>query len=150
MLTAILFDEAQIAPSSKRLLSASTFFYTGMFIYVVSFFLPAVDPIVDIPGWASALSALAALGNHEFWSYLAFCGGLINPLVIVYIVLRIRDRAPRVRIGLASAILLFIPLTWLSLVSMKYRIEIGHVAWIAGLLLMISWTDFQRRSPAKI
>jgi hypothetical protein len=24
---------------------------------------------------------------------------------------------------------------------MRYRIEIGHIAWISGLLLMISWSD---------
>ncbi len=74
-------------------------------------------------------------------SALAFFGGLINPIAIAYVVLRILGRAPDVRSGLATTILFFIPITWLSLAFMSYRIEIGHIAWISGLVLMISWSD---------
>jgi hypothetical protein len=50
--------------------------------------------------------------DEKGMALLAFFGGLINPIAIVYIVLRILRRTIKVRTGLAIAILLFIPLTW--------------------------------------
>lgn len=83
-------------------------------------------------------------------SALFFFGGLINPIAIVYISLRILDRAPRVRSGLATAILLLIALTWLSLALMQYRIRIGHIAWITGLFLMIAWSDLRFPGSSRV
>ncbi len=79
-------------------------------------------------------------------SSLAFFGGLINPIAIAYVVLRIRNRAPKTRIAFESTILLCIPVTWLSLAIMHFRIGVGHVAWVTGLLLMVSWKDFSLRN----
>jgi hypothetical protein len=135
-------------PLIKRFLTTSTLFGIGIGIYVVSFFLPSVDPysLGNIPGWICAVVAFSTLGL----SSLAFLGGLINPIAIAYVVLRIRNRAPRVRTALEGTILLCIPLTWLSLVSLHCRIAVGHIAWITGILLMISWKDFslQKRLAA--
>jgi hypothetical protein len=120
-------------------------FWLGIAIYVLSFFLPSVNPysLGPFPGWACAWVAFFTLGERSAES-LAFFGALINPIAIAYVVLHIRNRAPRVRVGLALAILLFIPLTWVSLVVMRFPVEIGHVAWIVGLLLMMPWADFRR------
>ena len=96
-----------------------------------------------LPGWACAWLSFAAIGDGISWSALGFFGALINPIAIAYVVLRVRDRAPHFRSGLATAILLFIPLTWLSLAFAQYKIEIGHIAWITGLLLIISWSDLR-------
>jgi len=140
----------QIESSSTRVkksLLERILFYTGIVIYAGSFFLPAVNADVGGPllGWACAWLAFFTLHEIDL-SSLAFFGAWINPIAIVYLVLRILNRVPRVRIGLAAAILIFIPLTWLALFKIHYTIRVGHVAWIAGLLLMISWTDFRRSS----
>jgi len=136
-----------------RLLSALIFFRLGIAIYVLSFLLPAVNPysLGSFPGWSCAWLAFFTLGERSAGS-LAFFGALINPIAIACAVLRIRGRAPRVRIGFAIAILLFIPLTWAAMVSMRFAVEIGHVAWIAGLLLMTPWTDFRHLAtrPAQV
>lgn len=89
--------------------------------------------------------AFFGLNNKEV-NGLAVFGGLINPIAIVYIVMRILDRAPQGRFLLAGAILAFIPLTWLSLIMMHLGVLIGHVTWIAGLLLIIDWKDFRSSS----
>lgn len=149
ILTPMSPDGFQVGAHSPRLTKFQTnsaFFYLGIGLYVASFFLPAVDPsnFVVLPGWACAWFSLFALEDGRTMSALFFFSGLINPIAIVYILLRILGRAPRVRSGLASAVLLFAALTWLSLVFMQYRIKIGHFAWISGLLLMISWMDIPR------
>ena len=124
-------------------------FYTGLALYVISFFLPAVaDNTGGLPGWFCAWFAFAALHGVNQVSPVAIFGGLINPVAVVYVVLRILGRARRLRIASAIAILIFIPLTWLSLIFMQLGVRIGHVLWIAGLLLMISWKDLGS-SPAK-
>jgi hypothetical protein len=141
-------DEAQVGPTStnvRRFLTSATVLYFGIAIYVLSFFLPAVNPydLGGIPGWACAWLSFGSIGEGVSWSALGFFGALINPIAITYVVLRIRNRAPHFRSVLATAILLFIPLTWLSLAFAQYKIEAGHIAWIAGLLSMISWSDLR-------
>lgn len=141
-------DGTQVGSASlnvNRFLTRGIFLYVGIASYVLSFVLPAVNPydLGGLPGWACAWLSFAAIGDGVSWSALGFFGGLINPIAIAYVVLRIRNRAPHFRSGLATAILLFIPLTWLSLAFVQYRIEIGHFAWIAGLLFMISWSDLR-------
>lgn len=72
---------------------------------------------------------------------LSAFAGLINPIAIAYAVLRIRDRAARARRFLMISVLICIPITWLSLYIFCDAGDlcpyVGHVAWIAGLLLMI-------------
>jgi hypothetical protein len=124
-------------------------FRIGLVIFVVSFFLPALtDAAGPLVGWGCALLAFFGLGNENV-NFLAVFGGLINPLAVAYIILRIRDRAPLARWFLGIGILAFIPLTWLSLFVMHLRIQIGHIGWIAGLFLIIDWDDLRpsRRSP---
>jgi len=141
-------DETQVglpALSASRFLASNALFYVGIGIFVVSFLLPAVNlnGLGDLDGFACAWLSLFALQDGMSVSALTFFGGLINPIAIPYVALRILGRAPRVRSALATTILFSIPITWLSLALTSYRIEMGHIAWITGLLLMISWSDFR-------
>jgi hypothetical protein len=68
---------------------------------------------------------------------VVFFGGLVNPLAIFYIVLRLLNRAPGTRKTVAIAILMCIPITWLFLSRMAFTIHVGHIAWIVGLLFMV-------------
>src|ERR1700722_674853 len=134
---------------ASRFLTSDTLFYVGIGIFIVSFLLPAVNlnGLGNFDGFACAWLSLFALQAGMSVSALAFFGGLINPIVIAYVLLRILGRAPSVRKGLAATILFFIPITWLSLAFMSYRIEVGHVAWILGIFFMISWSDLSYYSP---
>jgi hypothetical protein len=113
-------------------------FYFGLVLYLVSFLLPAVT-LAGIPmfGWACAWLSLWMWAARENSSILVIFGGLINPLVIALVVLRLRNRAPRLRFTLSNAVLFCIPFTWLCLLNLKMGVRFGHLVWIAGLLLMI-------------
>jgi hypothetical protein len=116
---------------------ASLFLYIGLTIYVASFAMPAID--IDGKAWEGWIVAWFALApwNTPGASPLAFFGGLINPLMIAYVYLRLLKVAPKIRRYLAVTILVCIPLTWLSLAQMHYGVNVGHVAWIVGILLIL-------------
>jgi hypothetical protein len=105
-----------------------------------------VDPYIlgDIAGWACVWTAFFAPWEKPE-SPLAFFGALISSITIAYVVLRISDRALKVRVALENAVLLCIPLAWPSLVSRHFKIWVGHIAWITGILLMISWKGLSLR-----
>ena len=140
-------DPSPTGPSSgtRKFLARWTIFDLGIGLYVVSFFLPAVDGFEKLSGAACAIMSVFALRGDNGISELAFAGFLINPLTITYIVLRIVDRAPKARTYLAAVILMCLPYTWLSLVMMHMRIRIGHLVWVAALFLVIDWTGFRKR-----
>jgi hypothetical protein len=118
----------------------TTAFYVGLALYALSFLLPAVNNgFQNIPGWVCAgFSAPLALGVG---ATPLFFLGFLNPLAIIYAGLRLYDRAVRVRIALVIAIMICILLTWVFLLILQFGIRIGHIAWIAGLLLIIDWKD---------
>ena len=136
--------------------SGSVIFYIGLGLYVLSFFLPVFRDKVgskEISGWRCALGALYVWGmdlgpNTIPWlnaGYrLAGFGGLVNPLAIVYVFLRIFGVAVTARRVLAAGVLICIALTWLSLSILCAEDALcpylGHAAWVGGLLLMISDT----------
>jgi hypothetical protein len=122
---------------STRAARASLFLYIGLTIYVASFVMPAID--IDGKAWEGWIVAWFALAPWQTQgaSPLAFFGGLINPLMIAYVYLRLSNVAAKVRRFLALAILVCIPLTWLSLAQMHYGVNFGHIAWIAGILLIL-------------
>jgi|SRR5208337_2970107 len=131
-------------------------FYTGLGLYLLSFFLPVFRDTLgskSISGWRCAYAALFLwvidLGPNtmpwlNFGYRLAGFGGLINPIAIVYALLHILDRGGTVRRVLATALLICIALTWFSLAILCAEDAlcpyVGHAVWIAGLLLMISDT----------
>jgi hypothetical protein len=114
----------------------------GAAIYATSFTLPAVAigyyGSDYLRGWECARIALTAFRNsREPSSLILFACGLINPLTLAYLALRMLGKGPRVRRALAIAALSFIPLSW-YVIADGLRIEIGHVAWVVGLLLMMA------------
>jgi len=127
-------------------LLASKGFYVGFGLYLLSFALPAVLWVGGpLPGWTCAWMSLWVwnLRNQPSelplfaGSVLALFGGLINPLVILYVILRGRNKAPKLRSSLSNTILFCIPFTWLCLLVLKMEVRVGHIVWIVGLLLMI-------------
>jgi hypothetical protein len=128
---------------------ASRGFQVGFLLYLLSFFLPAVLWATGpMPGWLCAWMSLLVwategLRDQSFvvpmfaGSVLGFFGGLINPLAILYAVLRGRDAAVKLRTSLCTTILWCIPFSWLCMLVLKMQVRVGHIAWIAGLLLMV-------------
>lgn len=138
-------------------------FFTGLALYVLSFFLPVFKDTVgskSISGWRCACAALFLwvidLGPNTIPGLnvgyrLGGFGGIVNPIAVAYIVLRILDLARRTQRVLAALILLCILLTWTSLVILCLQDAdcpgLGHAVWVAGLLLMISapfWESFRQ------
>jgi hypothetical protein len=138
-------------------------FFTGLALYVLSFFLPVFKDRVgskSISGWRCAYAALflwvVDLGPNTIpWLKVGYrlggFGGIVNPIALAYIALCILDLARRMQRVLAALILLCILLTWASLVILCLQDAdcpgLGHAVWVAGLLLMISapfWKSFRQ------
>jgi hypothetical protein len=154
--------------ANRRALIAKLF-YVGVALYVISFFLTGMGNGNDVhSGWNCALVALFAWALPQGTNMdpriaigmrLSGFGGLINPLAIVYAVLRYGalrygDAAPRVRRALAITVLACIPLTWLALYFICTGVagdcpRIGHAVWIAGLLSMVLGEFLPIRPPSE-
>jgi hypothetical protein len=119
--------------------------WLGVMVYLASFFLPAVDvpdyPNTEpVPGWLCAWTALSPPFNPKAWNVsglLLLASGLINPLVLTYFGLWFWRGGRKLRRRIAIIALAFIPPTWIFLATQRTAVHIGHVAWIAGLLLML-------------
>jgi len=124
--------------SSRSTFLASRVFYVGFGLYLLSFFLPAVT-LAGMPmaGWTCALESLWMWAVPDHSSILIIFGGVINPLAITCAILRSSDKHKTLRLWFSIAILFCIPFTWLCLLTLKMGFLLGHVVWIAGLLLMI-------------
>ena len=104
-------------------------FYLGLGLYIASFFLVAVG---DARGYSCALLTLSFYRSlfHE----LIFYPGLINPLMIGFVVVKMLNEAPRLRRCLAIAALLLLIPTWLVIADMKIRL--GCAMWVVSLPLI--------------
>src|ERR1035437_9507507 len=127
----------EVSPPRSRTIQISL--VLGIAIYVASFFLPAVNDAgsgslrgTTMPGWICAEIALVS------WKEIIFLSGLINPLILIYVVLRGTNRLNRVQTYTVVAILACIAVTWIELVRRRFHMEVGHVMWIAGLLLIMA------------
>ncbi|MGO9257897.1 MAG: hypothetical protein ACLQU1_16530 [Bryobacteraceae bacterium] len=114
----------------------------GAMVYAISFALPAVGVTAygssTVSGWDCALVALTfVIGPNASFSFPLFASGLINPMTLAYLVLRVLGKGSRVRRALAIATLSFVPLSW-YVIAHQLRVEIGHLAWVAGLLMMMA------------
>jgi len=141
-----------LRPSSKivglfRLLAVLTF--------LVSFFLPAIQlgesgsTVRESPtvGWVCAEFAtvmavaapLTAIREHAGLDARAFLfpmSGLVNPLVIVYLILCIWRRFVRARLVVAAAIMTCFGATWLLFAKTQTVPLIGHFLWVAGAVAL--------------
>jgi hypothetical protein len=120
--------------------------WSGLGLYVISFFLPAVWSDGGYhPGWVCALMALfvwkddfpGATARYNLGVKLSIFGGLINLLAVAYFLLRIFGQTPRTQRAAAWTILGCMLPMWISLYLMGATPSIGHAVWIAGLLLMV-------------
>lgn len=117
----------------------------GAAVYAISFALPAVGISRygndSLRGWECARFALLAFAgpSNASWNFSIplFASGLINPLTVAFLALRMLGKRPRSRRALAIVALSFIPLSW-YVIAHDLRVEIGHVAWVAGLLMMMA------------
>jgi hypothetical protein len=121
----------------------------GFCIYVWAFFLPAVREVAtpggDAPemlkgtrcAWITLINTL----NPEMWHskyFLAVFSGWINPLLVLYLIFLMFPifRWPR-RIA-ASLIVIFMIGTWVFFAMYPLVPLVGHVLWIAGVLLILA------------
>jgi hypothetical protein len=130
---------------SGRHQGSSRTFYVGIFLYLVSFFLPSVRYEGQFaPGWWCAFAALFAwttggLVNaaYQLGVRLTIFGCLLNLLAIAYVSLRLSRRALPTRLTVALTVLACIPPMWLSIYLLDAPPYFGHAAWISALVLMI-------------
>ena len=109
--------------------------YFGISVFLASVFPVAVSlgPGQGVPGWKCAWLAF------KLWNSPAVFGGLINPLMLIYGMLLPGSRFAGLRRGIAGAIaLVCLPMTWYFLSKARLDVEIGHVLWVAGVLLLLA------------
>jgi hypothetical protein len=128
----------------------------GFCIYVWAFFLPAVREVAtpggDAPemlkgsrcAWITLINTL----NPEMWHskyFMAVFSGWINPLLVLYLIFLLFPvfRWPR-RI-VAGVIAVFIIGTWVFFAMYPLVPLVGHVMWIAGILLILAGEFFDRK-----
>jgi hypothetical protein len=125
----------------------------GFCIYVAAFFLPACKQVVTpgaLPpevyrGWFCAWVTLMNTFSGEIWhskDFLAILSGWINPLILFYLVFLIRPRLVWTRRIMGGAILAFMVATWIYFALVPLIPLIGHVLWIAGILMMLAGEAF--------
>jgi len=136
------------SPSRKDKWIKRACLISGAMTYVISFFLPAVDAEVrgTLPGWMCACASPLLFpgmfyepdGLTTLNSLLAL-SGLVNPLLLVYLGLLPNSGrvAYRIRLAVAMVAMTLIPVTWIAFAISKEGIEIGHVLWVAGLVLLM-------------
>jgi len=93
-----------------------------------------VVPIAEVKSRVSGESAEQVSTLHDVANMLpAEMSGLINPLILLYLVAR-----PRWRRGFALAILTCMVATWICLALWRFIPLAGHILWIVGILLILS------------
>jgi hypothetical protein len=113
------------------------FFLAGVSVYLTSFFLPAVTEgpgTATLKGWECAWMALCALKG--FGSLFLFACGLPNLLVLSYATLWISHRQKTLRRSVAFAAIGLIPASWIFMAMYQCTVLVGHVAWVAGILMI--------------
>ena len=118
----------------------------GFCIYVTAFFLPACRQVGDGPGGAlrgytCAWMTLVNVLNPESWHTslcLAIFSGWINPLILLYLIFLCFKGFRWPRRIVAAMIVLFIVGTWVFFSIAHLVPMIGHVLWIAGILMILA------------
>jgi hypothetical protein len=128
----------------------------GFCIYVTAFFLPAVREVANPGGdapmvlkgsrcaWITLINTL----NPEMWhskDFLAVLSGWINPLLVLYLIFLLFPvfRWPRrIVAGLIAGLMIG---TWVFFAIYPLVPLVGHVLWIAGILLILVGEIFDRK-----
>lgn len=123
----------------------------GFCVFFTAFFLPAIRLGQDGPGpsieegFECALFALipayALILGHGLGSdpgsFLLLLSGLVNPLVMVYLLFCGWPSFVRTWRGLAASILICIAATWRFFTDSHTTPIIGHFIWVTGILMML-------------
>ncbi len=100
-------------------------------------------------GWFCAWITLLNTFSRDVWhskEFLAILSGWINPLILFYLVFLIRPRLMWTRRIMGVAILLFMVATWIYFWLEPLVPLIGHVLWIAGILMMLAGEVFDHEA----
>ena len=127
----------------------------GLLVFIAAFFLPACREVAtpggDAPdvflGSRCAWITLVNTFSHEIWHskyFLAVLSGWINPLLLLYLVLLLFPKLFWPRRIVAGAIVAFIAGTWVLFAIIPLVPLIGHVLWIAGILLILAGEAMRR------
>jgi hypothetical protein len=132
---------------------------TGICLFVLAFFLPAVRDKVptgsivtsaDVyKGWFCAFVTLSNTFSRDIWSssgFLAVLSGWINPLILIYLILLLRAGLVWPRRIVSMAIVAFMAATWVYFALAGMVPLIGHVLWIAGALMILAGEVVQTKA----
>jgi hypothetical protein len=127
----------------------------GLLVFIAAFFLPACREVAtpggDAPdvflGSRCAWMTLVNTFSHEIWHskyFLAVLSGWINPLLLLYLFLLLFPKLFWPRRIVAGVIVFFIAGTWVLFAIIPLVPLIGHVLWIAGILLILAGEAMRR------
>ena len=124
----------------------------GMCVYIAAFFLPACREVASagqdpetFQGSRCAWITLVNTLSSEMWhskGFLAILSGWINPLIVLYLVFLLFPKLRWPRRVVAGLIVVFIAGTWVFFAILPLVPLVGHVLWIAGILLILAGEAF--------
>jgi hypothetical protein len=131
----------------------------GFCVYVWAFFLPACRQVAtpggDAPevyrGYICAGITLVDSFSREMWhskDCLAILSGWINPLLLLYLVFLLFPSFRWPRRIVAVAILVFLAGTWVFFDLYPLVPLVGHVLWVAGILLILAGEAIGRQEAS--
>ena len=135
----------------------------GLCLLAPAFFLPAIKMVHTGPGpdseagWVCAVMATASLAGIFKGSIASatpdilclMLSGLVNPLMLVYLVFCLWRKFFWVRLGLAIVILAGIASSWEFFYLSHFTPTIGHFLWVGGILVILAG-EFAGRPQKRI
>jgi hypothetical protein len=131
-------------------------FWTGLAIYIVSFFLLATGGSSSpgdarLPGFFCALYALVLPWYHnplghqgifegEYLEYFSLLiGGWINPIFLITAFFDLTDLHPRAAAIMRILVIVMIPFCWVFFYYGRdlYHPREGHFVWVFGMLMTL-------------
>jgi hypothetical protein len=119
----------------------------GVVTFAAAFLLPAcreAGPVNTFTntfnGWECARITFTSAfqkESYESWNFLAVMSGLINELILIYLVFSFLPQFKKVRRSLAVAVLVCMAATWAFFWISNLVPLIGHFMWIVGALMIV-------------
>ena len=139
-------------------------FWWGILIYALSFFLIAAQFIgmgfwspwfgfmaaiyaFWLP-WSNGMASGAPFHNYFQWAALVL-SGWINPVFIVTAFLDLSGQYKRAFAVLRVAIVVMIPFCWVFFAYAFMYPREGHVAWVAGMLIVLFSKKIEERKARR-
>ncbi len=131
-----------------------TIFLTGLALYAVSFFLlaasfarnePGILALDPLYGWYCAIIALVEPWSTYLWKLsktpfawaALLLSGLINPVFLITVILFWRQRAWRLALMLAIAVLALNPFCWVVFHDEGLHPREGYFLWVLSMVLVL-------------